>query len=236
LSNSEDAGLEERKLKNDSEHSSMNQLKSLVLAKESQTTHSKASLMTTRGVNMGYTKRKTVKYFVNDYSNLPRGNVFDIKKVVRKFSKPKNISSSGRKRTRQSEDAPTSSKRTQPKPEAPSQRESQRKAFKITKSNDKSSNSQVKNGSKKPIKPSKPPQNPSKLSKTRQMSSLSTTSSPNPMPQNPKTPQKSHSKPSKSKLSKQLLAHKLKKRGPKKIKRAYKEEPIVHLSLTNGKL
>lgn len=91
MSNSEDAGLEERKLKNDSEHSSMNQLKSLILTKESQTAHSKASLMTTRGVNMGDTKRKTTKYFVNDYSNLPRGNVFDIKKVVRKFDKPKNI-------------------------------------------------------------------------------------------------------------------------------------------------
>ncbi|CAI2358719.1 unnamed protein product [Moneuplotes crassus] len=223
LSNSEDAGCEERNLKSENTISEANTGKANTLVKNgNKGNQSKASLASAGRSNLGGSKKK-IKYFVNDYSHLKRGTIFAIKKVTRKVTKQSTNSEAGRKRTRQSEAAPSNSKFPNTIPEAPSQRESQRKEFKISKSTDKSSHPHSKQFLKKLRNSSKSSQNiphPKKTSLTH--STLS--SSPEIHLQYPK--------PSKSQLSTQNL----KKRGPKKISRDFKDSPIIHFSLTGQNL
>lgn len=202
LSNSEDAGCEERNLKSENTISEANTGKANTLAKNGhKRNQSKASLGSARRSNVGDSKKK-IKYFVNDYSHLKRGNIFAIKKVARKTTKHNTNSEAGRKRTRQSEAAPSNSDNPNPTPEAPSQRESQRKEFKISKSTDKSSHPYSKQNLKKlrnSLKFSQSIPNTQKTSLTHSTSS----SSPEIHLQYPKP------------LESQHLAQNLKKRGPK---------------------
>lgn len=81
--------------------------------------------------------KSTVKYFVNNYDHLPnKGPVFEIKKVARK-TKPKATAPNTRKRSRQSEAAPAQTVQPLSKPSLNTKENTQKKAFKITKNNEK---------------------------------------------------------------------------------------------------
>ncbi len=211
--------------------------------------YSKTSLMTTKGVNMGDSKRKPIKYFVNDYSNLGRGKIFEIKRVQRKPSKVKQVPLMSRKRTRQSEHAPVSSKRYSSRPEEPSKRDAQKKAFKITKTGEKRDSRKSSTEQEVTVfKASK-----SSKGSLGKKTSVSTSSSPGSTvvqpiksssrykgrPRNATTNAKKEKsrKKAKEELTNFLFKDTRKKRGPKKVKRAYKgDSPIMHFSLASDKL
>lgn len=211
-------------------------------------------LSSNKAVNMGDMKRRNVKYFVNEYSHLSKGAIFEIKRVNKKPIKSKPSNKSNKKKSRKSESAASTPNPTNTKPGDSSKVEYQKKAFKITKKSDKkekgSRNDESDQDScyEKSHKESK-----NKLSHDHVVSPYSspvditadtTITEKNNWEKesNSKAGYVSSFKKEKSKKVNKdqykdfLFRESRKKRGPKKVKRQQGEGPVIHFSLSGDKI